>query len=158
MWKECTLHSLHMRTGRNTWSLHVLELWNILEHSFAYVFIFQIVTVLVSQFVQSFYWVIAVQWFQSCVVPAAQFNSANMLCPCCATLYTCMEYVIYLILMVDICFFCNQMLYHRNMPLLAGNEQWCPARWVMVQLICVCMQYTFSIKTWRMENRQTPCA
>ena len=23
-----------MRTGRNTWSLHVLELWNILEHSF----------------------------------------------------------------------------------------------------------------------------
>ena len=34
MWKECTLHSLHMRTGRNTWSLHVVTTRvRTLEHS-----------------------------------------------------------------------------------------------------------------------------
>ena len=29
--------TLHMRTTHNAWSLHVAELWNILEHSFVYV-------------------------------------------------------------------------------------------------------------------------
>ena len=50
-----------------------------------------------------------------------------MLCHCYAALYTYMEYVNYLILMVAICFCCNQMLYYRDMPLVAANKQWCPA-------------------------------
>ena len=61
------------------------------------------------------------------LLQSLQNSGHNNVVLLCGTLYTYMEYVIYLILMVDICFCCNQMLYHRNMPLLAGNEQWCPA-------------------------------